>query len=624
MEQWVCLECGKKFKTAASAEKAANDGCPKCGGLDIDIDTGEKSLKAKNKAQGGETKVVKFKGKEFHFHNPNGQGWTLYWSDGWEIVDEAAKTLGWERQSGGPGTYGHVAYKLKSLKTTGTKAMPDDLMNDAPMDNTTADVVANADATPLDDNPIADEGPKELYSAQVLRRVHEVKGLIMQEFDEMISQLEQEEVKDFLSGIQASLDETMTAVEDLFTKIHPDYPPIEGAMSKDMDAADETMPDTDTEDEESEPVDVLEADSDREEPLPTEDEVVEGMATSKEDDKDKENKSMKNIKTKDYASSVTVLVQNIKDYINNAKRNGTVGMSKTNLKQVVSTRGVDCATNEFDKAFDEAVSKVKVSGFDIYDSGSYKALSKKKEFHKDAKDGECKCGMPDGKCTCEKSLKKNVVPGDEENQPSPGEVRDPLPDVVTGDEAEMQQAKSLKPHHYKRIGGAVDFFKDLSTSRIYDEEHRKKAYHYAKALEETAGDLEDIDTSDMDEETKAMCKGCGTSSHKHYANIKDASGFLDNLSNERAFGESHREKAAYFHKTLSPVLDEQYETKTDAVPPEAPSDTDLQPTEDLPELGEVQEKEFAEKATSLKKTNLHLFSKTKQLGEKMDRLIASL
>ena len=32
-----CQECGKKFYTTATAEKAANLGCPKCGGVDIDI-----------------------------------------------------------------------------------------------------------------------------------------------------------------------------------------------------------------------------------------------------------------------------------------------------------------------------------------------------------------------------------------------------------------------------------------------------------------------------------------------------------------------------------------------------------------------------------------------------------
>lgn len=34
-----CQECGRKFKTAASAERAVMKGCPKCGGTDVDLDT---------------------------------------------------------------------------------------------------------------------------------------------------------------------------------------------------------------------------------------------------------------------------------------------------------------------------------------------------------------------------------------------------------------------------------------------------------------------------------------------------------------------------------------------------------------------------------------------------------
>ena len=33
-----CLECGKKFKTAKAAERASFNGCPKCGGCDVDLD----------------------------------------------------------------------------------------------------------------------------------------------------------------------------------------------------------------------------------------------------------------------------------------------------------------------------------------------------------------------------------------------------------------------------------------------------------------------------------------------------------------------------------------------------------------------------------------------------------
>jgi len=35
---WECKECGKKFKTTAAVEKASMDGCPKCGGVDVDLE----------------------------------------------------------------------------------------------------------------------------------------------------------------------------------------------------------------------------------------------------------------------------------------------------------------------------------------------------------------------------------------------------------------------------------------------------------------------------------------------------------------------------------------------------------------------------------------------------------
>jgi predicted nucleic acid-binding Zn-ribbon protein len=39
MFTFQCRECGKKFKTAQAAENASYNGCPKCGGCDIDVDT---------------------------------------------------------------------------------------------------------------------------------------------------------------------------------------------------------------------------------------------------------------------------------------------------------------------------------------------------------------------------------------------------------------------------------------------------------------------------------------------------------------------------------------------------------------------------------------------------------
>lgn len=35
---YKCQECGRKFKTTRAAQRAADKGCPKCGGVDIDLD----------------------------------------------------------------------------------------------------------------------------------------------------------------------------------------------------------------------------------------------------------------------------------------------------------------------------------------------------------------------------------------------------------------------------------------------------------------------------------------------------------------------------------------------------------------------------------------------------------
>jgi predicted nucleic acid-binding Zn-ribbon protein len=34
---YACMECGRLFRNVQSAERAVRNGCPKCGGVDIDL-----------------------------------------------------------------------------------------------------------------------------------------------------------------------------------------------------------------------------------------------------------------------------------------------------------------------------------------------------------------------------------------------------------------------------------------------------------------------------------------------------------------------------------------------------------------------------------------------------------
>ena len=35
--EFICMECDKDFWTTEAAERAASEGCPNCGGVDIDL-----------------------------------------------------------------------------------------------------------------------------------------------------------------------------------------------------------------------------------------------------------------------------------------------------------------------------------------------------------------------------------------------------------------------------------------------------------------------------------------------------------------------------------------------------------------------------------------------------------
>jgi len=68
----------------------------------------------------------------------------------------------------------------------------------------------------------------------------------------------------------------------------------------------------------------------------------------------------------DYNESLKCYVRNMKAMIAKAKRDGIVGMSRANLRQIVSTKGLTIPPAAFDRLVDDAIRIVKVKGFAIY------------------------------------------------------------------------------------------------------------------------------------------------------------------------------------------------------------------------------------------------------------------
>lgn len=58
--RWRCLECGWRFASARSAQRAAfgDDGCPGCGGVDVDLVTDEQMERIRRDDSGGQADRV--------------------------------------------------------------------------------------------------------------------------------------------------------------------------------------------------------------------------------------------------------------------------------------------------------------------------------------------------------------------------------------------------------------------------------------------------------------------------------------------------------------------------------------------------------------------------------------
>lgn len=152
------------------------------------------------------------------------------------------------------------------------KAMPDDVpATDAPPEGAMPDeAVAELEGA----EPAATEEPAELYGAQLIRRMHRDAAVLMQDYDRLAQQLEEQSVKAHVQSKIETLEKDMQALEELFSSIpeYKDYPMLDGALDPDED-------EYETKDADGEGEEAAEGEpfTGEEEEEPTEEEALEGM-----------------------------------------------------------------------------------------------------------------------------------------------------------------------------------------------------------------------------------------------------------------------------------------------------------------------------------------------------------
>lgn len=172
-----------------------------------------------------------------------------------------------------------------------------------------------------------------------------------------------------------------------------------------------------------------------------------------------------------------------------------------------------------------------------------------------------KCGKTGCKCAA-KSISEQENPKDtftNEDKVDPGD------DGVTNADTDFQS------HEKKSIGGAANYLGELSTTQDFSDEHRMKAYHWHKSLEPLHTQEHDGGNDPSAQEfqnqsgvSEKNLEGApvaapsnseegSLSMAQKRSHIGNASNFLRKLSIERAYGDQHREEAAYHAKTLNPM-----------------------------------------------------------------------
>lgn len=166
--------------------------------------------------------------------------------------------------------------------------------------------------------------------------------------------------------------------------------------------------------------------------------------------------------------------------------------------------------------------------------------------------------------------KKGIEPGEEAEKEEKEKALDAEGQIDKEDEEVEIGMKALEPHEKEKMGEASEYLKDLSTEENFGDEHRMKSYHYHKALGDIAG-MEDEEKGYKSGDAMQAMEGQDNefevqhpgekALHPHRKAAHGASMFFKSLSQERAFGDMHREKALAYHKALDPIAHEDEEVE---------------------------------------------------------------
>lgn len=354
-----------------------------------------------------------------------------------------------------------------------------------------------------DDVPEQENIPAEKLSAQFLRRAHQDLRLLMQDYDGVLGLVEHEPIAKWGTGVLEGMEGHLSEIEGLFGEHHPDLPPLDGG-EKDLDTSETKGGDVE-ESPEGEDTDSVPADSseDEDEEKPEPEEAVEGMGIK---------------------------------MLSPAKEKQLRNKYKKCMKEPNVGLPGPCPGKDDDKK-----------------PGKPKPKFKPKENPKETvgKKSMCKdCGKPN--CSCGK---KNFDGEDTEEETKEGGHENPHGEEKTeGDDPKGEsQGGDLQDHEKSMVKEAHGFLKELGTTNSFGEEHRMKSYHYHKCMEGIASVVNQAGTKDASGMEQAGTEQVGMEEnnlHPHRKACKDASGFFQRLSQEKAFGEPHRQEAMALHKAM--------------------------------------------------------------------------